>query len=93
MINYTHARQSKTNQSADKEITHLQSQKRQIYPLEYHINPMRNISSSKYIDRRRLARQQVDDDGERKPQVGKREPGEDEREDVVLNTIQFSKMG
>lgn len=52
---------------------------------------MCDVSSSKGIDRRGLTRQQIDNDGEREPQVGQCEPGEDEREDVVLNK-QFSDV-
>lgn len=49
---------------------------------------MRNLRSAEEVEWVGLGgiREKIDDDAERKPQVGKGEPGEDEGEDVILQT-------
>lgn len=47
---------------------------------------MRNRRSAEEVERGGLRgiREKIDDDAERKPQVGKGEPGEDEGENIIL---------
>ena len=47
---------------------------------------MRNIRSAEEEERSglRVIGEKIDDDAERKPQVGKGEPGEDEGENIIL---------
>ena len=47
---------------------------------------MRNLRSAEEVERGGLRgiREKIDDDAERKPQVGKGEPGKDEGENIIL---------
>jgi len=64
----------------------LQGKRTKVQPLESKVDPVRNHGSTEEEERRglRIIREKIDDDTERKPQVGKGEPGEDKGEGVIL---------
>jgi len=60
----------------------LYGKRTEVQPLECKVDPVRNLRCAEEVVRGIW--EKTDDDAERKPQVGKSEPGEDEGEDVIL---------